>query len=205
MLAQPKSTVTFRRLMDEGAIVICNLSKGSLGEGTAHLLGALISTALATAALSRADTPEPARRPFYLYINEGKNRITFRCRVDEYRSATNEEGLATPWPGMTFEQDRGKTRQSDKWSEVFRTWFRIGAVERLDAPLRSASLGGTIFMPLAPSSLTNSVSFCSLVLQPRDSAAAAAFNSASCVGLSSASNAFWLTTVALRGNQALTG
>ena len=53
MLAQPSSTITFRRLMDEGAIVICNLSKGSLGESTAHLLGALITTALAQAALSR--------------------------------------------------------------------------------------------------------------------------------------------------------
>src|SRR5208283_3007247 len=42
MLAQPSSTITFRRLMDEGAIVICNLSKGGLGESTAHLLGALI-------------------------------------------------------------------------------------------------------------------------------------------------------------------
>src|SRR5205823_13145629 len=41
MLAQPRSTITLRRLMDESAIVICNLAKGRLGEGTAHLLGAL--------------------------------------------------------------------------------------------------------------------------------------------------------------------
>ena len=64
MLAQPKSTVTFRRLMDEGAIVICNLAKGALGESTAHLLGALITTSLAQAALSRADTPAPIVGPF---------------------------------------------------------------------------------------------------------------------------------------------
>jgi len=56
MLAQPKSTITLRRLMDEGAIVICNLSKGGLGESTAHLLGALLTTAWAQAALSRADS-----------------------------------------------------------------------------------------------------------------------------------------------------
>src|SRR5436190_16484105 len=56
MLAQPTSTITLRRLMDEGAIVICNLSKGRLGESTAHLLGALLTTALAQAALSRSDT-----------------------------------------------------------------------------------------------------------------------------------------------------
>ena len=37
--------------MDEGAIVICNLAKGGLGESTAHLLGALLTTAIAQAAL----------------------------------------------------------------------------------------------------------------------------------------------------------
>src|SRR5437762_4338152 len=53
MLAQPRSTITLRRLMDEGAIVICNLAKGRLGEGTSHLLGALLTTTIAQAALSQ--------------------------------------------------------------------------------------------------------------------------------------------------------
>ena len=76
MLAQPSSTITFRRLMDEGAIVICNLSKGSLGESTAHLLGALITTALAQAALSRADTAAGDRRVFHLYADEFQSFAT---------------------------------------------------------------------------------------------------------------------------------
>lgn len=76
MLAQPKSTITPRRLMDEGAIVICNLSKGALGESTAHLLGALLVTALAQAALSRADTPADQRRVFHLYADEFQSFAT---------------------------------------------------------------------------------------------------------------------------------
>jgi len=76
MLAQPKSTITLRRLMDEGAIVICNLSKGGLGESTAHLLGALITTALAQAALSRADTAAGDRRVFHLYADEFQSFAT---------------------------------------------------------------------------------------------------------------------------------
>jgi impB/mucB/samB family len=76
MLAQPKSTITFRRLMDEGAIVICNLAKGSLGESTAHLLGGLITTALAQAALSRADTAAGDRRVFHLYADEFQSFAT---------------------------------------------------------------------------------------------------------------------------------
>ena len=67
------------------------------------------------------------------------------------------------------------------------------------------SLGTATVMPLADSSLMNSLSTRSLVAQPRSSAAAAAFNTASCKGFSRASKAFWFTTVALRGNQALTG
>ena len=76
MLAQPRSTITFRRLMDEGAIVICNLAKGSLGESTAHLLGALITTSLAQAALSRADMPVAERRLFHLYVDEFQSFAT---------------------------------------------------------------------------------------------------------------------------------
>src|SRR5207245_1234827 len=62
--------------MDEGAIVICNLSKGSLGESTAHLLGALLTTAMAQAALSRADVPVPDRRVFHLYADEFQSFAT---------------------------------------------------------------------------------------------------------------------------------
>jgi hypothetical protein len=76
MLAQPKSTITLRRLMDEGAIVICNLAKGGLGESTAHLLGALLTTAIAQAALSRADTPAAERRSFHLYADEFQSFAT---------------------------------------------------------------------------------------------------------------------------------
>jgi hypothetical protein len=41
MLAQLRSAITSRRLIDGSAIGICNLAKGRLGEGTAHLLGTL--------------------------------------------------------------------------------------------------------------------------------------------------------------------
>lgn len=76
MLAQPKSTITPRRLMDERAIFICNLSKGVLGESTAHLLGALLVTSLAQAALSRTDTPTNERLPFHLYVDEFQSFAT---------------------------------------------------------------------------------------------------------------------------------
>ena len=76
ILAQPTSSFTPRRLMDEGAIVICNLSKGALGESTAHLLGALLVTSFSQAALSRTDTPSEERRVFHLYADEFQSFAT---------------------------------------------------------------------------------------------------------------------------------
>jgi hypothetical protein len=76
ILAQPKSSITFRRLMDERAIVVCNLSKGRLGESTAHLIGALIVTSLAQAALSRADIAPERRKEFHLYVDEFQSFAT---------------------------------------------------------------------------------------------------------------------------------
>ena len=53
IIAQPRSRIDLRRIMDEERILIVNLSKGSLGEGTAHLLGALLISGLTHTALSR--------------------------------------------------------------------------------------------------------------------------------------------------------
>lgn len=70
VIGQPTSSFDFRWLMDSGKILLCNLSKGALGEDVSSLLGSLIVTKLAIASLSRQDTPEPDRRPHLLYIDE---------------------------------------------------------------------------------------------------------------------------------------
>ena len=62
--------------MDEGAVVICNLAKGRFGEGTSHLLGALLRTTIAQAALSRADIAARQRRTFHLYADEFQSFAT---------------------------------------------------------------------------------------------------------------------------------
>jgi hypothetical protein len=59
--------------MDEEKILLCDLSKGALGEDIASLLGSLITTKLYLASLSRQDTPEAHRVPHYFYIDEVHN------------------------------------------------------------------------------------------------------------------------------------
>ncbi len=73
IIGQPVSTINMRKMMDERRILIVNLSKGALGEGTSHLLGALLTTSLAHAALSRSDIREEERTPFYFYADEFQN------------------------------------------------------------------------------------------------------------------------------------
>jgi hypothetical protein len=70
VLVQPAVDVRFRRLMDEGGILLVNLSKGRIGEDAAHLLGGLLVSTLGLAAMSRADLAPEARRPFFLYVDE---------------------------------------------------------------------------------------------------------------------------------------
>ena len=62
--------------MDEGKILILNLSKGRIGEDTSALLGAMMITKIQLAAMSRVDIPEEERKDFYLYVDEFQNFAT---------------------------------------------------------------------------------------------------------------------------------
>jgi len=56
--------------MDNGKILLFNLSDGLLGEQVSQLLGQLIVSKIQMAVMSRFDTPAKSRRPFYLYLDE---------------------------------------------------------------------------------------------------------------------------------------
>ncbi|MFA6526223.1 MAG: type IV secretion system DNA-binding domain-containing protein [Candidatus Buchananbacteria bacterium] len=76
IIGQGHSGINFRQVMDEGKILLLNLSKGKIGETNSSLLGLIAVAKLQMAALSRADMPMEQRRDFYLYIDEFQNFIT---------------------------------------------------------------------------------------------------------------------------------
>ncbi len=77
IIGQPKSTFNIREIMDEGKILVVNLSKGLIGEDNAAILGAFLVTKIQLAAMSRSDIPNVEdRRPFYLYVDEFQNFAT---------------------------------------------------------------------------------------------------------------------------------
>ncbi len=76
IIGQVKTKIDMRKVMDEGKILIANLSKGKIGEDNSRLLGALLITKLQLAAMSRVDIPEEERRDFFLYVDEFQNFAT---------------------------------------------------------------------------------------------------------------------------------
>ena len=77
IIGQPKSSFDIRKIMDEGKILVVNLSKGLIGEDNAGILGAFLVTKVQLAAMSRSDIPlVEDRRPFYLYVDEFQNFAT---------------------------------------------------------------------------------------------------------------------------------
>jgi hypothetical protein len=69
-VCQPRHPLRFRRIMDEGEIVIVNLAKGRIGADVANVIGGLLTTNLMNAAFSRHDIPEAERRQFSLSVDE---------------------------------------------------------------------------------------------------------------------------------------
>jgi len=68
------SRLDFRKAMDCRCILLVNIPKGILGEGSSALLGAFIVAHLQKAALSRADFQ--SRPPVFLYLDEFQNYTT---------------------------------------------------------------------------------------------------------------------------------
>lgn len=76
ILEQPKSTIDFDDIINNGKILICNFSKGLIGEDTSELFGITVLAKLQLASLRRARIKQSERRPFYLYVDEFQNFAT---------------------------------------------------------------------------------------------------------------------------------
>jgi hypothetical protein len=76
IIGQSQSSFDFRRVMDDGKILLINLAKGKIGEENSNFLGLILVPRILIAAMSRQEIPEPERRDFYLYVDEFQNFAT---------------------------------------------------------------------------------------------------------------------------------
>ena len=73
MLSQPENLIDFRRIMDEGKILLINLS--TIGSDEREILGCFVLSLLHQAALSRSELPPEMRRQFHIHVDEGHRFI----------------------------------------------------------------------------------------------------------------------------------
>jgi len=76
VFGQQTSTIDFRQIMDEGLILLVNLSKGGVLSTTSHTFGAFIMAQFQQSAFTRADDPTASHRRFTLFLDEFQNYTT---------------------------------------------------------------------------------------------------------------------------------
>jgi len=138
-VCDPEQPLRFRRIMDEGQVLIVNLSKGRLGTDTSNVLGGLILSSVVNAAYSRQSQPEHHRRSFFLYADEFQAFSTsaFASALSELR----KYGL-----GIILAHQHAAQLDPLILEAVFGNVgsmisFRIGAT---DAPLVASQLGDVL-------------------------------------------------------------
>ena len=74
MLSQPHSAFQFREIMDEGKVLLVNLT--NMGAETRSILGCFMLSLLHLTALGRSSQPRDQRRPFHIYCDEAHRFVT---------------------------------------------------------------------------------------------------------------------------------
>ena len=105
IIGQPQSAFDFRKAMDTKKIVLCNLSKGVIGEEDSKFLGLILVPKILTAAMSRQDAPMSQRPDFFLYVDEFQNFATqdFATILSEARKYRLNLSVANQYIGQIDE------------------------------------------------------------------------------------------------------
>jgi len=132
IIGQPKSAFDIRKVMDEGKVLLVNLSKGKIGDTNAQLLGLIFVNKINMAAMGRADMPKDERRRFYLYVDEFQNFVTdaFATILSEARKYELGLIMAHQFIGQLVEgsgADSGKLRDAVFGNVGSISSFKIGA------------------------------------------------------------------------------
>ena len=124
ILVAPKEELRFRSLMDEGGVLLVNLSKGQLGEDSATTLGGLLVSTIGLAALSRAEVQSEERRPFFLHVDEFQSftTLSFVNMLSELR----KYGLGLTLAHQHFHQLDPDVRHAVLGNAATLISFRVG-------------------------------------------------------------------------------
>lgn len=125
IVGQKTRGIRLKEVMDNSKILICNLSKGEIGEDASTILGSILVTSIQLATLYRATQPEPTRIPFYLYIDECHSFITLS--FTDILAESRKYGLSLFFTHQYIEQLDERIRSAIFGNVGTLVSFRIGA------------------------------------------------------------------------------
>lgn len=119
---QVESSFKIDQVMQEGKVLLVNLSKGKIWEINSQLIGLILVAKIKQAALARASLPPEERKDFFLYIDEFQNYVT--PSIESILSEARKYRLGLIIAHQYIEQ----LKQKDLWGETDLTWAIFGNV-----------------------------------------------------------------------------
>ena len=109
IIGQAKSAFNLADVMENGKILLVNLSKGETGEMNSKLLGLIMVSKIQMAALSRQKILKTGKKPrdFFLYIDEFQNYVTDSIEVILSEARKYRLGLAVAHQYLAQLEDKG--------------------------------------------------------------------------------------------------
>ena len=124
IISSKKGNINFRKLIDDGHILLVKMDKGLIGGDNVSLLGQMLVSSIVLAAMSRANIEKHERKPFYLFIDEFQNFI--KGDIGSALSEVRKYGLRLILANQTLgqlEQDTIEALMGNVGSMIF---FRPG-------------------------------------------------------------------------------
>jgi hypothetical protein len=126
-LTAPQTPLRFRKIIDDGDILIVNLAKGQLGSGAANVMGGLTLTGLRNAAFSRQGVPEQQRKPYFVSVDEF-HHFTSETTAESL-SELRKYGLGLILAGQYLSQASTATQEAILGNVGTSIIFRLGIAD----------------------------------------------------------------------------
>jgi hypothetical protein len=111
VLGSPTSSLDLTAAIDSQKIVLINLAKGTVGDGSARLVGSMLTMRLVAAAQRQMVLPEAERKPFVAYLDEFQTYATEH--IAEGIEETRKYKLSLVLACQSLGQIDGSARRSD--------------------------------------------------------------------------------------------
>ncbi|GAA4461811.1 hypothetical protein GCM10023093_07220 [Nemorincola caseinilytica] len=117
--------LSMQQVMDGSKVLICNFSKGMLGEEASMIIGSMVVTFLQMSAMYRARIAESRRIPFFLYIDESQSFVT--QSFADLLSEARKYGLGIFMANQFLDQLNDKIRSAILGNVGTLISFRVGS------------------------------------------------------------------------------